>query len=465
MKYAVSSLLILCFLILGLPSIQAQSSCSNGGSQAPVELSVPNLTSQKLNVYWLDFQCNEQLTDVLVPGKIFYQSTYDGHEWIFRDDNGQEVTRFVTSSSSPMVMLDGSSFTPQAANNTCSSQGQGVANQDTKLKVINYTDDQLLLFWTDFNCVEWLYGVVPPQGKFSHNSYVAHDWVVRYIDGRLAGQATLVTQSNEIVIGQPSQGSAATATPASADDTAATFPVEESLCEVMSVTADMGVDPFYTKYCEYQGLRIMSSANVEDASLAQAWLIAANMFFNRADVVESMVEMNFFVALMSEEEVTTDIPELTYLMDDDSFNFDESREYSKVLEEPRLALIGEENLLCADDDINLGQNLLVGRLASLTRFVLVKDLDPDISEQLDAIRLDAIDKDLWSSSDWVTESNNNYWDYGVKTYFNSSFDGLLTGPTDNYTNTRVELADYDPQLYDLIDSVYQTEDWTPVCPS
>jgi hypothetical protein len=42
---------------------------------------------------------------------------------------------------------------------------------------------------------------------------------------------------------------------------------------------------------------------------------------------------------------------------------------------------------------------------------------------------------------------------------------LLTGPTDDAINTRSELADYDPELYNLINAAFRVEKWTPVCPT
>lgn len=470
MKYLVCIALLLCCSIVSPSTTEAQSSCSMGGSGAPIELAVPNLTGQRVNVYWLNYNCTEEFIDTMEPDWIFYQSTYDGHEWVFRSDNGQEVGRFVASSSSPMVLLGGGAYNAEPVTSTCSTPG---SNVDNTLTVINNTDDPALLFWIDQNCEEWLYWVVPAHDRVSQNAFVAHDWVVRHTDGRAIEQRTLAAGSNTIVIDPPPVSANATATPVPVKVAPATpaaseeaaFPVTESSCEVVSVTPAMGLDPFYTKVCDYNGLRFQSSAAVDDVALEQAWLVAANMFYSRPDVVQSMIDMGMFIAVMGEEEIRTDIPELAYLADDTSVDQTAFRLYSKVLEEPRLALVGEENLLCSATDTNAGENLLVGRLANLTRFVLVRDLDPAMNDQLTVIRQSAVANGLWPSITTLADGNNDYWDTGVQTYFNSAPGALLTGPTDSAINTRAELASYDPQLYALIDSVYQVDDWTPVCPS
>ncbi len=468
MKFTIYFLLILSFFAV-LPSVtEAQSSCSGGGSQVPVELAVPNLSDQVLSVYWIDFQCSEQFMQNVASGEIFYQSTYDGHEWVFRDPNGREVTQFTTSVNSPTVIIGAASFNPEPVTSQCSSAG---TNTEIPLNVINNTDEPILLFWIGWDCVEWLYQVVPAVDRIVQNTFVGHDWIVRYSDGRTAEHITTGPNSDTVTVNPPPQPQTQTqaqatatvpptAAPPATDDTTAAFPVTESGCEVASVPFSMGRDSFYTKYCEYEGLLILGSANADDVALEQAWLVAANMWFHRPDVVESLVEMGFFIAIMGDDQQLTNVPELRYLAEDPSANIDESRAYTKVLEEPRLAAVAEENLVCTANDVNSDENLLVGRLANITRFALVMDLDPSMNDKVGTARQTALDNGLWAAFAWMTENNGSYWDYGVQLYFNSAIDELLPGDP---ARTRIALVDYDPDLYDLIDSVFQTDDWTPSC--
>jgi alpha-glucosidase len=433
-----------------------------GGTQAPVELSVPNLTGQTVNVYWNDFNCVEQLTDTIAPDGIFYESTFDGHEWVFRDPSGQEISRFITSSGSPMVMLGGGSFNANAVQTNCSSQGTTTA---ADLRVINNTTDNVLLFWIDTNCVEWLYWVVPANDRIDQSAWVGHDWIVRQLDGTSIEHRTLVDGRNRIVIDPPAQSASATPTAAPGGTAVApAFPVTESQCEVTPITADMPLDLFYTKYCEYEGLRFIASDNVDDEALERAWLAAANMFFERPDLVEALVELGFNVVIIGEEEVMLDVPELGYRARDMSVNWNEYRTTSKSLELPRLAMGPEENLLCLEGDQWEGSNILVGQLGTIARFALVTNIDPSFTDELTAAREEAIANGTWAVSDWMVVDNTSYWEFGVATYFNSNAGAMLTGPTDDFTNTRDELATFDPKLHDLVDSVFQAEDWTPTCP-
>lgn len=467
MKYGLKQLVFLALLLVAMPraTANAQSACAQQGSGAEVALSVPNLTDQRLLAYWVDTQCVEQLVAAVKSGGVFFQTAHEGEKWIIRDRDGLLIEEITASVNNPIIPVGVTSYNPEPITTSCSNSN---SNEELSLTVNNQTDEPVLLSWIDFSCVEQLYEVVPAQDQFIQQTYVGHDWVIRYPGGRVAKHINVSVAENIVVI-EPSVDSPATTTTENPEPTTeavtASFPITESGCEVQPVTAEMGLDEFYTKYCDYNDLLIVSSGDADDAALEQAWLIAANMLYDRPDVVESLVGMNFKVVVLSVIDFNSDVPEFAELADDPILDIDGFRSYAKVLEEPRVVTVPQENLLCGIGDNNAGESLFVNTLATMTRFALVRDLDPAITDALDALRQNAIANGIWSPSPWITESNGNYWNYGVQTYFNASFDALLTGPTDDYTNTRDELADYDPQLYALIDKVYGVEDWTPVCPT
>lgn len=235
----------------------------------------------------------------------------------------------------------------------------------------------------------------------------------------------------------------------------------EALCEVVSVTPEMGYEPYYAKYCDYEGLIITASDQVSDAALERVAEILSNMFGNRPDIIEALVNSNFRLVVIAEHETIHGIPELAYLLEQEGYQGYE-RILSKIFDEPRFGVAPEENLLCAVTDIDYGQISFIATLANLTRYELITNLGFDGSLVNNA-REQAIAEGIWNG-DWVTETNGNYWDYGVQAYFNSAYDSLISGPIDDYTNTREELASYDPRLYDLIDSVFQAPEWSPTCP-
>lgn len=201
MKYRFFPLLVVVLLsTMFLSSVQAQATCSQNGTNTQMDLLVPNMTNQTLNVYWKDFQCVEQLTDTIPPGGIFYQVTFDGHEWTFRDPSGAEVHSFTAQSGTPTVVIGNVPFNPQPVSSNCSSAGTNTA---IDLTIINNTDDPALLYWIDFTCVELFYDVIRPRDQYIQPTFIGHDWLVRYPDGKVVEQVAVSQAQNTVIINPP----------------------------------------------------------------------------------------------------------------------------------------------------------------------------------------------------------------------------------------------------------------------
>lgn len=207
-------LLLIGVFALSFSFVQAQSSCSSGGSGVEVQFTAPNFTSNTLDVFWIDYSCAEQFVQTINPGEIFYQTTYDGHQWIIRDNlTGADVQQFTISAAQPVLSLGGGIYSPQPVQSNCSSMG---TTQEVRLTVINNTTDSIVLNWIDFNCVEQPYQVAEGNTQIVQSSYVGHDWVVRFKDGKTAAQVTVSATGDTIIIDPPPTATQPTATPASA---------------------------------------------------------------------------------------------------------------------------------------------------------------------------------------------------------------------------------------------------------
>lgn len=68
-------------------------------------------------------------------------------------------------------------------------------------------------------------------------------------------------------------------------------------------------DPFYAKYVDAAGVPVLSSARVPDAALLAARDIVRGMLRHRPDIAAAVVGMGTRVAIMAEDEATTDLPE------------------------------------------------------------------------------------------------------------------------------------------------------------
>ncbi len=72
---------------------------------------------------------------------------------------------------------------------------------------------------------------------------------------------------------------------------------------------------------------------------------------------------------------------------------------------------------------------------------------------------EGLTKGLWEGAYAGTNADEN-WGEGLNAYFSSYADFNGT----NYVRNRADLAEYDPGLFALIESVFNGFDWAPTCP-
>lgn len=88
------------------PETAAATTCSQGGTNEAMNISVTNNTDVPLTFAWLDFECNEQVYSTIEPGATFEQGTFDGHEWVLRNPDGAVVHQFVAKLDNANIAVD-----------------------------------------------------------------------------------------------------------------------------------------------------------------------------------------------------------------------------------------------------------------------------------------------------------------------------------------------------------------------
>jgi Tol biopolymer transport system component len=192
--------LIAMLLVTGMSPATAQSSCSSGGTGAPVELTLPNLSDRRANLFWIDTNCVEVPYGAAAPGEILKQGTFDGHDWVLRDDSGQVMLQFKASSSVTTILIGANNYQPVPITSACSS---AATSQPMDLTVINNTDKPVLVNLILYNCTEQTFAIVPGKNQHIEPSVIGHDWVVRLNDGKVGKQITVSATDNVVIIDPP----------------------------------------------------------------------------------------------------------------------------------------------------------------------------------------------------------------------------------------------------------------------
>jgi hypothetical protein len=102
-------ILTLAFALAGIaaaPMLFAASrnGCSVDGS-TPVTIAVINRSQHEvLDIFWVDYSCNEVAKGTLLPGQRWDQQTFISHPFRIREEkSGRLLREFVTSASTPVI--------------------------------------------------------------------------------------------------------------------------------------------------------------------------------------------------------------------------------------------------------------------------------------------------------------------------------------------------------------------------
>lgn len=229
-------------------------------------------------------------------------------------------------------------------------------------------------------------------------------------------------------------------------------------CVVTSPPAELNLDPFYAKYCDAAGIPIVSSSAVPDEALGRAWNIITNLLAPRPDLQQALADGGQYFGVMAQTEVTTQMPEYRYLADDPVTNWDER---ARGLGGYPFASGAEENLMCYPDDVYLGESIALHEFAHTINDAL-NLVDDAFESTLTDTYASAMRAGLWADT-YAATNATEYWAEGVQSYFDTNIEASPPNGIHNEINTRSELADYDPELFALIDATFVGFEWSPTC--
>ena len=229
-------------------------------------------------------------------------------------------------------------------------------------------------------------------------------------------------------------------------------------CVVTSVPDSLGLDSFYVKYVDVNGLPLISSWRVPDSAFVAAHrtLYAMTCMLPKA-VLDSMVSYGTRVAIMARYEGTTDIPEHRHLVNDTSLNWDlRARGLGGDLELP-LTSCAEENVLAYQIDKYHAEDILVHEFAHSIHLIGLALAVPDFDGRLKQLYENAKAAGILDGTYRITD-HMEYFAEAIQDWFNVNAEMPRPDGKHNWCNTREELRDYDPDLYNLIAEYFPETD-------
>ena len=221
------------------------------------------------------------------------------------------------------------------------------------------------------------------------------------------------------------------------------------------------MDAFYEKYLATDCLPIVSSGKVPDEALTQARDVIAEMLATRPDLCTTMADLGHKIAILADDEVITEIPELPNMYELWPDIDHDRRRGLTAFGDTRTTIIEAANVLCTERDSLPTEDIIVHEVAHtvLNYGVGSQTGGTSFINRVDDAYAVAMETGLWEGT-YAATNRSEYWAEGVQSWF-----GLNSppGPSENNINTRSELNAYDPTLSGLIREVFGNTTVTSTC--
>ncbi|HEY4122037.1 MAG TPA: hypothetical protein VGM56_29425 [Byssovorax sp.] len=159
------------------------TTCSSSGP--PMLLEITNACSDEtLDLYWVDFECNEVFYSQIEPGAVRYQSTFASHPWRVRDHAThrlvKEIARQQEGDATPPQPIEGEQpFVVEPGETAEESKRCSEAGLNARISLENKRPTPVEVYWVDYGCEEIFKGYVAPGETWHQNTWDAHLFRVR----------------------------------------------------------------------------------------------------------------------------------------------------------------------------------------------------------------------------------------------------------------------------------------------
>src|SRR5688572_21416382 len=224
---------------------------------------------------------------------------------------------------------------------------------------------------------------------------------------------------------------------------------DETAPQVTAVSAEVRdkfkLDPFYQKQIEYRGYFILSSKKVPDEALLEARYLISQILAGRDDILQALIERDCRFTVMAPDEMTTDVPEQRDMTPKDYWDRRARGLGGKITS------CGAENLLNLRGDRYRNENILIHEFSHCIHQRGLQSVDTTFDKRLRAAYDAALKAGLWAET-YAATNADEYWAEGVQTYFDCQ---APAGGVHNDIDKREKLQKYDPELFKLIDEVFE----------
>lgn len=239
--------------------------------------------------------------------------------------------------------------------------------------------------------------------------------------------------------------------------TPTTQPTTQTTFEAVPVPdaerARLKLAPFYEQYCQTGDFPVVASSKVNPFAMKEAAFLIDQMLSPRPEVRDAMVKGGIRFTIMAVSEMTTDVPEHSFLTPKDFWDR-RARGLGATPEAPCVSC-GEENLLGLRGDPYHTENILIHEFAHAIHETGMRAVDPTFDKRLEAVFEAAKAEGLWKGT-YAMTNRAEYFAEGTQSWFDCN---RANDSVHNDIDTREKIKTYDPRLCELLLEVYGDGAW------
>jgi len=230
-------------------------------------------------------------------------------------------------------------------------------------------------------------------------------------------------------------------------------PVDPDACKVGPIPADVRaeyeLDAFYTRYASADGTPIVATDKPVDESISRACRVVLDLSSEHPMARERMRSDHIYFIMMAKTEKTVQTPEYRSRGDLDA----RARGFGN-----NPGLCAEENVMCEGRPADRwgGESICVHEYSHVMHLYVWNRVAPMFDQKVNAAYTNAVRTMRLYGNTYAASNAVEYFAEGVQNWYNTNLQsprGEAGDGVHNHINTRAELKEYDPMLYDLLATV------------
>lgn len=151
--------------------------CSSWGR--PVRMILENRLSSPVDLFWIDYDCNEQSRGQIAPGETYHGISYDTHPFRVRDPESHGVIKELPALSpdpdTTRTFIDDSQSPADVPPSVCSTK----PSKDMVGMFVDARPAAIDVLWVDYQCHEVFYKRLEPGEELKQRTFDTHPWRFR----------------------------------------------------------------------------------------------------------------------------------------------------------------------------------------------------------------------------------------------------------------------------------------------